>query len=84
MEDGGDQLTSLCDMSLRQADAFQGDFELIDSIRNVITNGVWLSTNRASRTKVTIDAFVHQMQVLPLLWRSTRDEVVKYMEIPLS
>jgi hypothetical protein len=41
-------------------------------------------TNRTLRAKVAINAFIQQVQMLPLLWRSTCDEVLEDVEVPLA
>jgi hypothetical protein len=46
VKDGGNQLASLCNVSLGQADGFQGNFELVESVPIVVAYGIWSGADR--------------------------------------
>jgi hypothetical protein len=83
VKDGSHELASLSHMSLRQAYTLQCRLEMIKSLAIIIKATVWATTG-STLTQVSICSFVKEMQMLPFLWRRTRNKIIENVKVSLA
>ncbi len=79
MENGGEQLTGLGDVSLRETNIFERILELFEP------DGIFIASKwSAVGTQVAVGRLVEEVQVLPLLLTRTSEQIVEDVEIPFA